>query len=391
MIVAINQQAQGHPSIIRPPVTFWPRPPQKNRILESMPRLVSLDVLRGVTIASMILVNNPGSWEHVFPPLRHATWHGFTFTDLVFPFFLWIVGVSLTLSFARRIEAGASRANLYLHTLRRGALIFGLGLFLNLVPHFDFAHVRVPGVLQRIGICYLLAATIYLVTSPRSLALVTAMLLAFYALLMMGHGYPDPWAIENNYARSLDTIWLSGHMWATTKVWDPEGIVSTIPALATCLLGVLAGHLLRSSRSPTEKIVWLYFSGNLLLLAGLLLSPWIPFNKSLWTSSYALLMGGLTSVSFASFYWLCDVQSLRRYFEPFRIYGANALALYFLSGMLGKLLSLTGAGPWLWENIYSRLFFIDLRFSSLAFALTEVVILFGVAWLLHRKQIFVRL
>ncbi len=355
-----------------------------------MPRLVSLDVLRGVTIASMILVNNPGSWEHVFPPLRHAVWHGWTFTDLVFPFFLWMVGVSLTFSFSRRVSEGADGAKLYLHTVRRGLLIFGLGLLLNLIPKFDFAHVRIPGVLQRIGICYLLAAALFLVTSPRGLAIVTAMLLLFYALLMMGHGYPDAWAMENNYARSIDTIWLSGHMWVTTKVWDPEGMVSTIPAIATCLLGALAGYLIRSARSATEKIGWLYFSGNGLMLAGLLLSPWIPINKSLWTGSYALLTAGLASVSFASLYWLCDVQGVRRGFEPFQIYGSNALAMFVLSGMLGKILALTGAGGWLWTNIYSGLF-PDLRFSSLAFALSEVVLLFGIAWLLHRKQIFVRL
>ncbi|MBY0372914.1 MAG: heparan-alpha-glucosaminide N-acetyltransferase domain-containing protein, partial [Bryobacteraceae bacterium] len=122
------------------------------------PRLLSLDVFRGVTIASMILVNNPGSWSHVFPPLRHAEWHGWTFTDLVFPFFLWMVGVSMTFSFARRLEQGADRGQLYLHTVRRGFMIFGLGLLLNLIPKFDFAHVRIPGVLQRIGICYLIAA-----------------------------------------------------------------------------------------------------------------------------------------------------------------------------------------------------------------------------------------
>lgn len=355
-----------------------------------MQRLVSLDVLRGVTIASMILVNNPGSWEHVFPPLRHAVWHGWTFTDLVFPFFLWMVGVSLTFSFARRVAVGADLGRLYLHTLRRGALIFGLGLLLNLIPKFDFAHVRIPGVLQRIGICYLLAAALFLVTSPRGLAIATAVLLTFYVILMTGHGYTDPWSIDNNYARSIDSVYLAGHMWVNTKVWDPEGIVSTIPAVATCLLGSLAGYLIRSALPAAEKIVWLYFSGSLLLLSGLLLSPWVPINKSLWTSSFTLLMAGLASISFATFYWLCDVQGVQRFFEPFRIYGTNAIAMFVLSGMLAKILALTGAGPWLWRNVYAGLF-ADLRFSSLTYALTEVILLFGVAWLMHRRNIFVRL
>lgn len=365
-----------------------------NAILRRMQRLVSLDVLRGVTIAAMVMVNNPGSWDHVFPPLRHAVWHGWTFTDMVFPFFLWMVGVSLTFSFARRVQGrvqdSAARTKLYLHTVRRAALIFGLGLLLNLIPAFDFAHVRIPGVLQRIGICYLIAAAIFLLTSKRGLAIAAAALLAFYALLMLGHGYPDPWSIDNNYARSVDSIWLAGHMWAQTKVWDPEGVVSTIPAMATVLLGALAGYLTRSTLAATEKIAWLYFSGNLLILAGLMLTPWIPINKSLWTSSFTLLMAGLASVSFASFYWLCDVQGHARWFEPFRIYGLNAIVLYVLSGMLGKILSLTGGGRWLWTNVYSGLF-ADLRLGSLAMALTEVLLIFGAAYWMHRKQMLVRL
>ena len=359
-----------------------------------MPRLLSLDILRGLTIAAMVMVNNPGSWTHVFPPLRHAVWHGWTFTDLVFPFFLWMVGVSMTLSFARRVEQGADRRQLYLHTLRRGVLIFGLGLLLNLIPQFDFAHVRIPGVLQRIGVCYLIAAAIFLVTSPRTLAIVTALLLGLYAVLMMGHGYASalngPWSIDNNYARSIDSLWLTGHMWVQTKVWDPEGIVSTIPAVASCLLGALAGYLIRSARPATEKIAWLYFSGNSLILAALILAPWMPINKSLWTSSFSLLMAGLASVTFASLYWLCDVQQIRQPFEPFRIYGLNAIVLYVLSGMLGKVLSLTGAGGWLWTNFYSGLF-ADLRMGSLAFALTEVLLIFGVAYLMYRKRLVIRL
>ena len=371
-------------------MVHYPTSQKKKAKLRRMPRLLSLDVLRGLTIAAMVMVNNPGSWSHVFPPLRHAVWHGWTFTDLVFPFFLWMVGLSLTLSFARRVEQGADRRQLYLHTLRRGALIFGLGLLLNLIPQFDFAHVRIPGVLQRIGICYLIAGAIFLVTSPRSLAVVTALLLGLYAALMMGHGYADPWSIDNNYARSIDSLWLTGHMWVQTKVWDPEGIVSTIPAVATCLFGALSGYLIRSALPATEKIAWLYFSGNSLILAALMLAPWMPINKSLWTSSFSLLTAGLASVSFASLYWLCDVQQIRRPFEPFRIYGLNAIVLYVLSGMLGKILSLTGAGAWLWSNVYSGLF-TDLRFGSLAFALTEVGFIFGVACLMNRKQLVLRL
>ena len=354
---------------------------------QRMKRLLSLDVFRGVTIASMILVNNPGSWQYVFPPLRHAEWHGWTFTDLVFPFFLWMVGVAMTLSFARRVEEGADRRKLLLHAMRRGATIFALGLMLNLVPRFDFGAVRIPGVLQRIGICYLLGSAIYLSTSARGLLVWIGGLLAAYWAMMAPGGY----AMEQNFARTVDSIVLAGHMWTQTKVWDPEGVVSTIPAIATCLFGCLAGHLIRSAKPVAEKAVWLYLWGAGLMFTGLVWSTVMPINKSLWTGSYAVLMAGLASVCFASFLWICDgAQMGRRWLEPFRIYGMNAILLYIASGLLAKLMTLTGAQKWIWDTVYAGLF-ADPRFGSLTFALTEVLLLYVLAWALYRKGIFVRL
>ena len=352
-----------------------------------MRRLLSLDVFRGVTIASMILVNNPGSWTHVFPPLRHADWHGWTFTDLVFPFFLWMVGVAMTLSFARRVEDGAGRGRLLMHALRRGAMILGLGLLLNLVPKFDFAHVRIPGVLPRIGVCYMIGSAIYLYTSRRGQQIAVILLLAFYAVLMMPGGF----AKEDNFARTVDSMLLEGHMWTATKVWDPEGVVSTIPAIATCLLGCLAGYVIRSNAPVHEKATSLYLRGALLMAAGLALDPLMPINKNLWTATYAFFMAGLASVCYAGFLWVCDgLGHGERWLHPFRVYGSNAIVMFVASGMLARLLSLSGAQAWIWDRVYSGMF-ADPRWGSLAFALTEVVLLYGVAWVLYRRGIFVRL
>lgn len=356
-------------------------------MLAGMRRLLSLDVFRGVTIASMVMVNNPGSWTYVFPPLRHAEWHGWTFTDLVFPFFLWMVGVAMTLSFARRVEEGADRARLLRHALRRGATILALGLLLNLLPKFDFAHVRWPGVLPRIGICYMIGSAIYLYTSKRGQQWAVALLLALYSVLMLPGGF----AQEDNFARTVDSALLDGHMWPTTKVWDPEGVVSTIPAIATCLLGCLAGYIVRAARPVAEKATWLYLWGVGGIALGLMFDPLMPINKNLWTATFAVFMAGMANVCFASFLWVCDGLGWgERWLHPFRVYGSNAIVLYVASGLLARVLSLSGAQAWIWENVYSGLF-PDLRLGSLAFALTEVALLYGVGWVMYRKGILVRL
>jgi predicted acyltransferase len=279
-------------------------------------RLMSLDVFRGITIASMMLVNNAGDWNHVYGPLLHADWHGWTFTDTVFPFFLWIVGVAMTLSFAKRMERGDDRGKLALHTLRRAAMIFGIGLLLNGFPFYLLDRIRIPGVLQRIAICYLIAGLIFLYTKWRGQVYWTVGLLAVYWMLMtlvpvpgVGPGHlHDP---ENNLSSWLDRVLLSGHMYSGTKTWDPEGTISTLPAIATTLFGILTGHLLRIRKTPAEKAVWMFAAGNLLIFAGLVLSLWMPVNKKIWTTPYAVLMAGLAGVVFALCYWFVDVQGWR--------------------------------------------------------------------------------
>ncbi|MFB3827052.1 MAG: acyltransferase family protein [Bryobacteraceae bacterium] len=354
-------------------------------------RLVSLDVFRGATIASMILVNNAGDWDHVYPPLLHARWHGWTFTDLIYPFFLWIAGVAMTLSFARRMERGADRVKLLGHVLRRSAVIFALGLLLNGFPYYRLDTIRIPGVLQRIAICYLIAAAIFLYSSVRGQMAWIVILLSGYWTLMTrvpvpghGAGVLEPGA---NFANWVDALFLSGHMWSHTKFWDPEGIVSTIPAIATVLFGVLAGHILRTRREPVQKTVWLLLAGNTLLFAGAMLSTWMPINKMIWTSSYAVFTAGMAFVCFAFCFWFADVLGRRGWTRPFVIFGMNAIAVYVLSGVLAR-----GIGLLKWHDPILRVFQTvgDPYVASLLYALAHVLVLYGIAWLLYRRQWFLR-
>jgi predicted acyltransferase len=332
-------------------------------------RLASLDVFRGVTIASMMIVNNPGSWNAVYAPLEHAEWNGWTFTDTVFPFFLWIVGVAMTFSVTKR-------AHPLLHVFRRAALIFLLGLLLNGFPRYNLETLRIPGVLQRIAVCYLIAGVIYLYTGWRGQLALCAFFLVLYAVLMGGVYEKD-----HNFARWVDSQVLTGHMWRQTKDWDPEGVISTLPAISTCLFGVLTGYIVRSARGAAEKTAWLFTQGVALVALGHVLTAWIPINKSLWTSSYSVFMAGLASVEFALFYWLVDVQGWKRWTKPAAIYGMNAILVYALAGILARLVP---ARPLLTAilNPYN---------ASLLYAICFMLVLYGIAYVMYRRNWFLRL
>lgn len=341
----------------------------------------------------MILVNNPGSWQAVYPPLEHAPWHGWTFTDLVFPFFLWISGFAMTLSFGRRRAEGAPRATLLLHTARRAATIAGLGLLLNLVPAFDFAHVRIPGVLQRIGVCYFFATLLFLFFGPWGRALMGMGLLALYSALMLYAPFPgmtpDRWSIDANFARYVDGLLLSGHMWRQTKDWDPEGALSTLPAIATVLLGILAAQALAG-----QAYRRLLFSGLALTGAGLLLGTVIPINKNLWTPSYVLLTAGLASMVFAGLYYAVELRQWTRGIRFFEIFGTNAIVSFVLSGAIARILGLTHVGSrttaaWLYETVFLPL--AAPRNASVLYALMNVAVVYLVVWWMYRRKILVRL
>jgi len=237
-------------------------------------RLVSLDAFRGAIIALMVLVNDPGDGRNVYGSLNHAEWNGWTITDVVFPSFLWIVGVAMTFSMAKKLAAGNSRGQIFMQVLRRAAILYALGLFLYALPKFDLSTLRILGVLQRIAICYAIAAAIYLTTGVRGQIIwIVSLLTAFWLIMIfapvpgIGSGYLD---VERNFAHYVDSIILGHHNYHRTKTWDPEGIVSTLPAIATALLGILAGTLLRTKRALAERTTWMFVAGNLLIAASLI-------------------------------------------------------------------------------------------------------------------------
>ncbi|HEX2190658.1 MAG TPA: heparan-alpha-glucosaminide N-acetyltransferase domain-containing protein [Longimicrobiaceae bacterium] len=385
--------------------------PQAGRAPEPVPvaappsRLASLDVFRGITVAGMLLVNNPGSWSHVYDPLEHAKWHGWTPTDLIFPFFLFIVGVAMAFSFPAQAAKGAGRGELLRRAAKRSAVLVLLGLTLAAFPFYDLdpGTLRIPGVLQRIGAAFLLASAVVLFTGARAQALVAALLLLGYWAAMRlvpvpGHGAgslePDA-----NLAAYVDRAVLgTAHLWKASRTWDPEGLLSTLPAVATVLLGVLAGRWLRSDRAPAEKAVWMFLAGNAGLLLGLAWHESFPINKNLWTSSYVVFTAGMALHFLAACYWLVDVKGWRRWAFPFVLFGVNAIAAFFLSGIMARLLTLVKwAGPagdpvtlkgWIHQALFAS--WLSPVNASLAFAACFVLFWTGVMWVFYRRRIFIK-
>lgn len=359
-------------------------------------RLLSLDVFRGMTVAAMILVNNPGDWDHVYAPLLHAHWNGCTPTDLIFPFFLFIVGVSIAFAMGRNQPS-------ILKIIKRSAILFGLGLFLNLYPKFDFANVRIPGVLQRIALVYLVCSLIFIKTTRKTQVTTTVLLLIAYWLLMTlvpvpGVGYANLEPTTNLGAWVDRGLLTTAHLWKSAKVWDPEGIFSTIPAIGTGLLGVLTGQWLRSEKPVAEKMAWLFLSGNALILGGLIWNEFFPINKSLWTSSFVLYAGGWAMVGLAACYWLIDVQGYRRFTTPLVAFGVNAITVFFLSGIIPRTLPLikinTPEGPvssqlWMQKNLIG-VWFSNPYNASLAGALTFITIWFVILYVMYKKGVIIK-
>ena len=333
-----------------------------------------------------------------------AELHGWMFTDTIFPFFLFIVGVSMAFSFARRSSDPGGRASLLRHTLRRAATIFAIGFGLNVLGFFLFhrTFVRIPGVLQRIGVCFFLAALLYLFLGPRGLLPSAAVLLGIYWALMTfvpvpgyGTGRLD---LEGNLARHVDVAVLGEHTWKHNPNWDPEGPLSTIPAVATTLLGIAAGELLRSRRTWPARLAGLMAGSAIAFSLGLLWGTSFPINKNLWTSSYALAMAGLAGVVLALCLWVLDVRGWKAWATPFLWLGTNAIALFVLATLSTLLLigvKVTGADGKphsLYGTIDRTVFdrFADPRIGSLLFALSFLGIWIAVGALLHRKRIFIK-
>jgi predicted acyltransferase len=381
-------------------------------------RMVSLDVFRGATIAAMILVNDPGSWSHIYPPLEHAEWNGWTPTDLIFPFFLFIVGVSLTLSFASRIARGITRRTLAIHVVRRSALIFAIGLFLNGFPGFDFSAIRIMGVLQRIALCYLVAGLLYLATFQRApspdgpvrvrahlwvtAAVAVALLVGYWALMTFvpvpGYG-AGHLGKEDNLGAYIDRTLMRGHLWGESVTWDPEGILSTIPAIASLLIGMFAGEWLRSDRRPGRKALGLAAAGLALLVIGRLLHPYFPINKNLWTSSFVLFTGGFAMLALALCYWIVDVRARRVWTWPFLVFGMNAILAYALAALVSEVstdfefLHFQGRETTLHGWIYDKYFLPHASpvNASLAFGIFFVLVIFLLLWPFYRGKVFLRI
>ena len=364
-------------------------------------RLLSLDAFRGMTVAAMILVNCPGSYRAIYPQLRHAAWNGWTLADTIFPSFLFIMGVSIVFSLAGHKECGLADSRLDLRIVRRSVILFVLGLFMNSYPIFHLSTLRIPGVLQRIALCYFFAFSIVRRCSPRGQLCWLLGLLASYWLMMrfvpvpgIGAGVLEP---GKNLAAYVDSLLPEGHVWGQHGTQDPEGILSTIPAVGTTLFGVLAGNWLRSPFSGLKKTVGMVCAGAALLAAGLILEPWFPINKSLWTSTYSILMAGLALLAFAAFYWLIDVAGCKRWATVFIIFGMNAIAVYFLSEILDTGLRFVlreASGPT--ANLRAHLFrtifapIASPEGASLLFALSYVFLMFSIAWLMWKMKIIVK-
>jgi predicted acyltransferase len=360
-------------------------------------RLMSLDVFRGMTVAFMIIVNTPGTWSHVFAPLRHASWHGCTPTDLVFPSFLFISGVAMWYSL-RKYNFEFSGPALF-RILRRVALIFIVGLFLNIFPRFarDYDTLRIMGVLQRIALAWGLGAIVVLMVKRNYIWIATFVLLFGYWALMYFFGGTDPYSLEGNFARQVDIRILGkNHLYGGFGVpFDPEGLLSTIPAVATVLLGFMAGNLISSLGTSWKTVGWLAVTGAVLIGAGLLWGQYFPINKPIWTSSYVLYAGGIGMMVLALLFMVIDIWGLRGWTGFFNTFGTNALFTYVLAGIWTKTMLNIKIGEvtlynWIFTHICSPLFE-NQKLASLLFAIIQVTIIWAFGYILYRRKIIIRL
>jgi predicted acyltransferase len=371
-------------------------------------RLISVDLYRGLAVAGMILVDNPGSDDLAYWPIKHAEWNGWTPADFIFPSFIFLVGVSMVFSFAARLRRGESRRKILAHAFTRSLILIAIGLFVNVSPlvGLDLHTWRIYGVTQRIALCYFVAAILVLWTNRRAQAITLgACLIGYWALLRFvpvpglgvpGHGIPfmDP---ERNLVAWLDRKLFPGRLYNGMR--DPEGLISTIPAIGTILMGVLTGHWLRSEKSPGTKVARMAYAGILVLAAGLIWNRWFPINKNLWTSSFVLLTGGFALIFLAFLYWVLEIKKWRGLWTmPILVFGMNAIAGFVADSLVyGPGYSFTvknpngGRIPW---HDAAQAWLVSLGASaanaSLIYSLAAVLFCWTLLWLLWRKRIFLK-
>jgi predicted acyltransferase len=390
-------------------------------------RLVSLDVFRGITIAGMLLVNNPGTWNAIFPPLEHAAWNGWTPTDLIFPFFLFIVGITTHLSMSARRARGDDEGALVKQILRRGIIIYLLGFAMAMFPFYQWGtidslpnatawqrivfrieHVRILGVLPRIAIVYICAGLLTLKTTLKQQIVIIASLLLGYWFAMTLIPVPGEGAIgaallhtkDRNLAAYLDRLILgTNHIWIGGVTFDPEGPMSTIPAIGTAMLGVIAGRWLALKEKPLlERITGLFAVGSLGMVLGLMWNWSFPINKSLWTSSYVLFTAGMACVALATIMWIVDYVNVKGWTKPFVVYGVNPIVAFVGSGVMARLIytlwhvNYNSKSTAIQDAIYQSVFlpWLPERVASLAFAITFVLLWYGILLVLYRKKIILK-
>ena len=356
-------------------------------------RYLALDALRGLTIALMILVNSPGSWDFVYSPLLHANWHGCTPTDLVFPFFLFIVGSAMFFAF-KKAQFNLDR-ELTTKVLKRGLWIFLIGLGLNAYPFMDpFDKLRVMGVLQRIAIAYVIAA--FIVLSFRKVAVITISLLILvaYSLLLLSVG-GSAYGLEGNLVRQIDlAILTSAHMYQGMGVaFDPEGLLSSLPAVVNVLVGFEVTRLISQYQDKKQSMLKLIQLGVAMVVFGLLADLVIPINKALWTSSYVLFTSGMACLVLALFVYLIDIKKVKRPIEPLMVYGTNPLFVYVLSWLwLTTYLYIdindTDLYKWLFNSLHQVF---SGKLSSFIFAFSHVALFWWVSKWLYQRKIFIKI
>ena len=369
-----------------------------SRFLEG--RLVSLDVFRGIAVAFMILLANLGGDKN-YLILLHADWNGLTIADIFFPFFLFIVGSAIPYSLGRGLERNESKKSLLPRVIRRTIILFALGVFINGFPYFDIFTLRVMGVLQRIALCYLAASAVYLTLNRKRQIVTIILLVVLYWVLMTvvpvpGYG-PGVLDKNGNLAAYIDKVLLPGHLYAGT--WDPEGFLSTIPALATTLLGLLTAEHLRSNRNPQEKTTSLFLFGVLLMAVGALWNLSFPINKNLWTSSFVLFTGGMAIIIFDMCYYIIDFKKHTLWAKPFIIFGLNSIAAYVLTEIMnltliyanvtlgdGRSLSLKAL---IYESLFSS--WAGPLNGSLLYGVAFLLFWLGITAMLYRQRVFIRI
>ena len=369
-------------------------------------RLLSVDILRGLTIIFMIIVNDPGSWSNVYAPLLHAKWNGITPTDYIFPTFLFIVGLSIALSLSKKKESNSSNTEVLKKIIWRSIKIYLVGLFLWLWPNFDFENIRWVGVLQRISIVYLFCAIIFLYFNFKSQIIILSQILLFYTILMCfvpipEIGFPDLSVPEKNWAHYLDSLLLPGVMWQ--KTWDPEGILSTLPSIGTGILGLIAGHILTSKNDLLKKMLYISLFGFVLLFLGDITQYIFPLNKNLWSTSFTLLVGGISCLSLCFCMYICDYLSHGKKFKIAQSFGVNSIFSYVIASMLTfifydskivifkKTLFDWGRGlNELFIDVFSEIG-LSLKLLSFLYALFYVFIIWIPTSFLFKKKIYIKL